>query len=287
MSRIRIASGIAVIALASGFFLMEPISSALARYLIWRLSPAAAAVQGRVRTEDATIHYVCYGSGPSVLLLHGGLSNRLVWFSQIPWLVKSGRQVVVMDTRGHGESGLGDKELNYQLLASDAIHVMDKLHIQQTDVIGWSDGGNTALLLARYWPERIQRLVSISANFSPSGLKPEALDDTYTHSSGLGYWFRRWWTGAGQHLAELETRIMHMWRTYPVLKPEDLREIEVPVLVIVGDHDIISLGHEKSMVALLPKGVLDVVPGGHATPVTQSVQVNKAIAAFLGIPSPD
>lgn len=247
MSRTRIASGIAVIALVSGYFVTAPISSATARYLIWRLSPAAAAVHGRVQTSDASLHYVCDGRGPSILLLHGGLSNRFAWFSQIPWLVKAGRQVVVMDVRGHGESGLGKTELNYRLLASDAVHVLDQLRIQQTDVVGWSDGGNTALLLARYWPDRVRRMVSISANFSPSGLKPEVLDDTHVHSSGLGYWIRCWWTGAGQHLTELETRIKHMWRTYPVLEPDDLREIGAPTLVIVGDHDIVSLGHAKRM----------------------------------------
>ncbi len=256
----------------------------MTRYLLWRLSAVSTAVRGRVQSDDAVITYVSYGHGPAVLLLHGGLSKRFAWFSQIPWLVKAGRHVVVMDMRGHGASGLGKKELNYRLLASDAIQVLDQLHIDQADVIGWSDGGNTALLLARYAPERVRRIVSISANFNPSGLTPAAMEDTHTRSSGLNYWIKRWWTGAGQHLSELEDRIKRMWRIYPVLYPQDLKVIRIPTLVIVGDHDVVAVEHAKLMAELLPSGELDIVPGGHSTPVTRSPRINRAIAGFLGVP---
>jgi pimeloyl-ACP methyl ester carboxylesterase len=281
MNRILIGSGAALILLLIGYVLLQPMSGALMRYLLWSMKADPFTVRGHVQTADATIHFNSYGSGPAVLLLHGGLSNRFSWFSQIPGLVASGRQVVVPDTRGHGRSGLGKKELNYRLLASDAIAVMDHLNLHQADVIGWSDGGNTALLMGRYWPERVGRMVSISANFNPSGLTPEALEDTESNSSGLKYWLTRWWTGTGDRVHELEARIKRMWRTYPILQPVDLQEIITPTLVIVGKHDMISVKHAKLMADLLPAGQLDVVPGGHATPVTDSTQVNQAIANFL------
>ena len=70
-----------------GYVLLKPLPGAFIRYLAWTTTPAATALRGSVKAGDATIHYVSYGSGPAVLLLHGGLSNRLIWFSQIPWLV--------------------------------------------------------------------------------------------------------------------------------------------------------------------------------------------------------
>jgi pimeloyl-ACP methyl ester carboxylesterase len=282
-----IPSGIIFFVLLSGYILLMPMSGAFVRYLVWTLTPAATASRGSVRTADANIHYISLGSGPAVLLLHGGLSNRLAWFSQIPWLVAAGRQIVLPDIRGHGDSDLGANELNYRLLASDAIHVLNKLDIRQADVIGWSDGGNTALLLGRYSPQRVKRIVAISANFSPTGLTSEALEETHTQSSGLKYLLKRWWTGAGKHLAELENRIKLMWRTFPVLKPVDLQEITPPTLVIIGEHDVISIEHARQMAKLLPNGFLEIVPGGHSTPVTHSNEVNGAIAKFLGIPAPN
>ena len=281
-----IASGVTLLTLLSGYFLLMPMSGALVRYLVWTTTAAAKALRGSVKTGDATIHYVCYGSGPAVLLLHGGLSNRLVWFSQIPWLVTAGRKVVLPAVRGHGDSGLGAHELSYRLLASDAIHVLDQLHIHQADVIGWSDGGNTALLLGRYWPQRSKRIIAISANYNPSGLTPDALEETHRQSGRLTFWLKSWWTGAGKRIVELERRIKHMWRTFPTLQPIDLQEITAPVLVIVGEQDIVTLEHAKKMATLLPNGFLKVVPGGHSTPVTHSVLVNETIATFLEIPVP-
>lgn len=280
-------TAVVLLALLLGYLMLRPVSSSLIRYLVWRTTPAAAGVRGSVVTGDATLHCVSYGKGPAILLLHGGLSNRLAWFSQIPWLVASGRQVVLPDVRGHGISGLGSRELNYRLLAGDAIRILDRLHIQKADVIGWSDGGNTALLLGKNWPERVNRMVVISANFNPAGLVPEALEDTYTQSSGLSYWLKRWWTGAGEHLLVLERRIKRMWRTFPVLQPTELQKITAPTLVIVGRHDIIPIRHAEQLAGLLPNGVLDVVPGGHAAPVTHSDQINVAIATFLDLPDPN
>ena len=282
-----IPSGIILFVLLSGYILLMPMSGAFVRYLAWTLTPAAIGSRGSVRTADARIHYISLGNGPAVLLLHGGLSSRLAWFSQIPWLVAAGRQVVLPDIRGHGDSDLGANELNYRLLASDAIHVLDKLDIRRADVIGWSDGGNTALLLGRYSPQRVKRIVAISANFSPTGLTSEALAETHTQSSGLDYWLKRWWTGAGKHLVELENRIKHMWRTFPVLQPVDLQEITTPTLLIIGEHDVISIAHARQMAKLLSNGFLEIVPGGHSTPVTHSIQVNEAMAKFLGLPAPN
>ncbi len=264
----------------------SPVPSALLRYLAFRASLSGAAIQGDVDADGVRIHFRRYGSGPAVLLLHGGLGSRWSWFSQIPPLVESGRTVVVPDVRGHGFSGLGRRELNYRLLARDAIRVMDRLRIGRADVVGWSDGGNTALLMGKEWPERVRRLVLVSANFNPSGLTPEMLEDTYAQSSGPALWFKRWWTGAGARFQALERRVKRMWRTCPNLEPDDLLDIEAPVLVIVGRRDAVSVSHARKMVATLPHAELLVLPGGHATPITHSKQVNSAIAAFLDQPIP-
>ena len=260
-----------------------PISSAMIRYLIWRLTTKATIVSGHVRAKDVDIHFISYGSGPAVLLLHGGLSNRLSWFAQLPWLVEAGCRVVLPDIRGHGQSGLGNEELSYHLLAADAVEILDKLGIEQTDVVGWSDGGNTALLLGLYWPQRVRRIVAISANFSPAGLTPEARRETFESNRGTTYWLRRWWTGAGEHLQALETRIKRMWRRRPNLQPADLARIAAPTLVIVGETDFVSIAHARQLEKDLANGSLAIIPGGHFTPMTHSRRVNGLVADFFGI----
>jgi pimeloyl-ACP methyl ester carboxylesterase len=292
MYRVMFITGIAVIGLLLGAVYLRPIPANFLRYLIWRLTSTVGITSGHVRVGDTDIHYVSYGSGPPVLLLHGGLSNRISWFSQLPRLVDAGRQVVLPDMRGHGDSSLGSAELSYRLFASDAVKVLDRLSIEQTDVVGWSDGGNTALLLGRYWPQRVRRLVLISANFNPAGLTPEAQKETSEPSRGIVRWLKRWWTGAGDRLRELEVRVKRMWQTRPNLQRADLAAITAPTLVIVGETDVVSASHAGQMAQWLPNGTLAIVAGGHFTPVTHARQVNELIAEFLkpvasaGIPAP-
>jgi pimeloyl-ACP methyl ester carboxylesterase len=281
-----VSGGLLAVGLMIGIVLLSPIPGNFAHYLWWRTTPSGTALKGSVRSENTTIHYRSYGKGPPVLLLHGGLSNRLSWFSQVPWLVASGRQVILLDTRGHGESGLGDTDLNYRLLAADAIHVLDRLGILRTDVIGWSDGANTALLLAHEWPGRVRKIVVISGNSDPSGLTPAARADNHIHESGITYWYKRWWTGAGERFTDLENRIKKLWSTGPKLGSDDLRAIEAPTLVILGENDQVTPEHARQMVDLLPHGNLAIIQGGgHATLITDADKVNALIGNFLGIPS--
>ena len=269
-----------------GILWLRPISTDFIRYLIWRWSTTAVTSKGYVHTGGADIHYISFGHGPAVLLLHGGLSNRLSWFAQLPWLVASGRRVVLLDTRGHGQSELGPEALSYRLLAADAIAVLDTLGIARTDIVGWSDGGNTGLMLGLDWPQRVRRIVAISANFSPAGLTRQARDEELAPSRGLAYWWRRWWTGAGERLRMLEAKIKRMWRSRPNLQLSDLRRIATPCLVIVGEADVVSLAHARQMAENLIHGTLAIVPGGHFTPVTHARRVNALIAGFFDIGDP-
>ena len=155
------------------------------------------------------------------------------------------------------------------------------LSLEKTDVVGWSDGGNTALLLGRYWPQRVRRMVVISANFNPAGLTPEAQKETFEPSRGIVRWLKRWWTGAGDRLRELEIRVKRMWQTRPNLRRADLEKITAPTLVIVGEADVVSTSHARLMAEWLANGSLAVIAGGHFTPVTQARRVNELIFQFL------
>ena len=178
------------------FLYFMPISNHFVRYLWWRLTADVHVVSGDVVSKETKIHYTVYGRGAPVLLLHGGLSNKLSWFSQLPELSASGYQLILLDSRGHGRSGLGSSELSYRLLADDALAVLDHLKIEKVDVLGWSDGANTALTLASQWPKRIGKIVAISGNYSPQGLTVEARQDNLEHFTGIKYFLYKFWTGA-------------------------------------------------------------------------------------------
>ncbi|NEX22942.1 alpha/beta hydrolase [Thiorhodococcus mannitoliphagus] len=286
----RVVSSVAVLTglLVVGLLLLMPISGNFAGYLWWRYTADPHPQTGSIYTDGAAIHYQRYpGQGPAILLLHGGLSHRLSWFSQLPWLVSSGREVVLIDSRGHGRSDLGDGELSYERHAADVMAVMAALHLRKADIIGWSDGGNTALVLAHLHPERINRVLAISANYDPSGLTAEARADAGRPANAFTYWINRWWTEAGPKTQALEGRIKRMWLSGPNLTPTDLTGIRCPVLLIVGGRDVIRLEHAEAMAGLIPGARLEVVvDGGHSLPVTEAGWVNREIGGFLHVPLP-
>lgn len=220
-------SGLFLLALviAVGVWL-SPMSGNFLNYLIWKSTTNALTVTGNIENQGAHIRYVAYGQGEPVLLLHGGLSNKLSWYSQIPWLVRAGRRLVLIDTRGHGESTSGHSALSYQIFAEDTLLVLDKLGIQRTDIVGWSDGGIIALLLGLESPQRVGKIIAISANFHPSGLIQASNDPQNQTLNNQQHqvidWLRSWWSGAGEQHPALETEINALWRKEPQLDHTDL-----------------------------------------------------------------
>jgi len=282
-------SALVLMALAMAFWAWSsPMSGNLLNYLLWKSSTTSQTVTGEIINHGAHIRYVAYGQGKPILLLHGGLSNKLSWFSQIPWLVESGRRVILIDTRGHGESTPGYSALTYQVFAEDSLLVLDRLGIQRTDIIGWSDGGIIALLLGLEAPQRVGKIVAISANFHPSGLIAKA-DSPQNERPRLPHhklidWARGWWSGAGERHPALEAEIKALWSTEPQLDHSDLNAIIAPTLVIAGENDIIDLPHSGELAQMLANGKIEIVLGaGHAAPVTHADQINQLIASFLGL----
>ncbi|WP_231886473.1 alpha/beta fold hydrolase [Methylomonas methanica] len=267
---------------------LSPMSGNFLNYLIWKATTSTQTVSGDIENHGAHIRYVAYGQGEPILLLHGGLSNKLSWFSQIPWLVESGRRVILIDTRGHGESTPGHSALSYQVFAEDTSLVLDRLAIQRTDIVGWSDGGIIALILGLESPQRVGKIIAISANFHPSGVI-QAADNTQVDAISpprhkIIDWLRGWWSGAGENHPALEAEIKALWRVAPQLKHTDLHAITAPTLVIAGENDIIDLPHSGELAQMLASAKIEIILGaGHAAPVTHARQINHLIASFLDL----
>src|SRR3954447_12260691 len=127
--------------------------------------------QGYVEHDGARIWYATYGSGSPAILLHGGLGHSGNWGYQVPALVRNGYRAVVIDSRGHGRSTRDARPFTYELMASDAAAVMDRLQIEQASLVGWSDGACTALVLASQAPARGAGVFFFACNMDPSGTK--------------------------------------------------------------------------------------------------------------------
>lgn len=209
------------------------------------------------------------------MLFHGNGQDSRVFQRQIQDLSKHFR-VIAVDSRGHGHSQMGNQPLSFSLFARDAVSVLNQLMIQDTAVLGYSDGGNVALEMALLYPDRVSALILISANLNPKGLiLPVRLWYTACHGfwtllAGVGCRVRR-----KQQLSGLVAR-------HPELTTDMLSALSIPVLVMAGQFDIIRRNHTKEMTEAIPKGRLCILPKAQHRVLFQNwEQCNHIILDFL------
>lgn len=112
-----------------------------------------------VRDEPVALYNKQFGSGPSLVILHGLFGSWENWRSHARQLSEH-FQVTLMDLRNHG---LSDHRavMNYPVMASDVAFTCQQLGIEQTYVVGHSMGGKTAMQLAIDYPQLVKRLVVV------------------------------------------------------------------------------------------------------------------------------
>ena len=282
---------------------------ALFRLFAWMLLvatlPAAASDPTRpgqelLEVRGSKLYVQVFGSGRPVLFLHGGLHHFDNNFARQRDEFARSYRVIGVDQRGHGRSPDDGRPFRYDEMAEDTAEVIRLLRLGPVDVVGHSDGGNVALILARTHPELVRRVVVSGANLRPN-LPPAVLQA------------RQRWTEQqlAEFLVEFERRLppqfrteyqavtpdgpehwqvvlaksYRLWITPKVIDPADLASIQAPVLVIAGDRDFTSIEETTEIYRGLRKSQLFIVPGtGHGTFSTSPELVNPAIRRFLDSP---
>ena len=127
---------------------------------------------GRVEAGGVAYYYELHGQGEPLLLLHGGLGSIDMFGPLLPILAEH-REVVAVDLQGHGRTTLGDREFDLDDMGDDMAAILDRLGYEQVDVMGYSLGAGVSFRLAVRHPDKVRRLVLVSASYSTDGLHPE------------------------------------------------------------------------------------------------------------------
>ncbi|TND10132.1 MAG: alpha/beta hydrolase [Bacteroidetes bacterium] len=194
------------------------------------------------------MYYEIYGAGQPLLLLHGNGGSIGGRKKEIPEFAKK-YKVIAVDSRCHGKTGCGVKELTYELMASDVKKLLDQLKIDSCLVWGHSDGGILGLILAYKYPEKIKRLVTSGANLQPdsSAVFPELI------KMGTMMYAQVPDTMARKH--------MRLLLEQPHIPFDSLKKIKAPVLVMAGDRDAIREEHTVKIFQSIPNSQLCILPG--------------------------
>jgi pimeloyl-ACP methyl ester carboxylesterase len=221
------------------------------------------------------IYYEVYGQGQPLLLLHGNSSSISLFEKQIPELSKH-YKVIAVDSRGQGKSSEDGKRYTYDLFADDMNALLDHLHLDSVNIVGWSDGGNTGLIMAMKYPGKVKKLVTMGAN-------------VFIDHSVVANWVYKTLNKEKREIGEDTTydsrnrqRMIELLLTEPKHSFEELKVISCPVLVVAGEKDVIKEEHTKAIAANIPNSKLMIAPKAtHYFPAEDPAAFNKAVIDFL------
>ncbi|SEW49838.1 alpha/beta fold hydrolase [Chitinophaga arvensicola] len=193
------------------------------------------------------LYYETYGTGEPLVLLHGALESISSYAGIIPLLARNFK-VIAVDTRGHGKSSADTTKLTYQLYAEDVNKLLTYLHLDSVRVLGWSDGGNTGLLLAMNHPEKVRQLAILGANL-------------YNDHSSVADWVNDTLRSQIKVLeanADLnfEWRVKQCLLNEPHIDPASLGKISCNTLVMAGEKDVIKEPHTRLIAKSIPHSTL-------------------------------
>ncbi len=240
--------------------------------------------QGHVECDGARIWYATYGSGPPVVLLHGGLGHSGNWGYQVPALVKSGYSSVLIDSRGHGRSTRDARPFMYEQMASDVSTVMDALRLEKAGLVGWSDGACTALILAAKAPARVAGVFFFACNMDPSGAKEIEFTPVLKRCFSRHSQDYKRLSATPDQFDEFSDAVGRMQKTEPNYSANDLAKICVPVAIVHSEQDeFIKREHAEYLARSIPNAEFIDLPGvSHFAPLQRPEQFNAAMLAFLG-----
>jgi len=240
--------------------------------------------------EGVEIAFIDEGEGEPIVLVHGFASNKEVNWVAPGWvttLTRAGRRAIALDNRGHGASGkLYDPTAYHSAtMAEDVRALLDHLGLPGADVMGYSMGARITAFLALKHPDRVRAAVLGGLGFrlvEGVGL-PDAIAEALEAPSlaevrdSTAYLFRAF---AEQTKSDLHALAACMRGARQTLNPAEVARIAVPVLVAVGENDLIA-GPPQPLAALIPGAKALVIPGrDHMLAVGDRV-FKSAVVDFL------
>jgi non-heme chloroperoxidase len=268
-----------------------------------------------ITTKDGTqIYYKDWGSGQPIVFSHGWPLTADDWDAQMLFFGQHGYRVIAHDRRGHGRSSQTWDGNEMDTYADDLAALTEKLDLKDAIHVGHSTGGGEVVhYIARHGAKRVAKAAIISAvpplmlktEKNPTGLPLSVFDDLRAAYVANRPQFYKDITmpfyGYNRPGAKISEGVREKWwlqgmmggvkAGYDCIKAfsetdftEDLKKIDIPVLVLHSDDDqIVPIAAAGPMAAkLLKNPTLKVYSGlPHGMPTTHADQINADLLAFL------
>ena len=257
-----------------------------------------------ININGADIYYEIYGHGPETMLFsHGLLFSGKMFKDQVDYF-KARYRCVVYDHRGQGRSEVTENGYDIDELYEDAIELIEKLNLGPCHMVGLSMGGFVAMRLAARRPELLKSLILMETSAEPEVFKLKYnLLVTITKLLGVSAVINKVMPimFGSTILSDPERKdIVNYWRSELLTNKKtiskavkgvidrqgilnELDNIHLPTLVIVGDEDVATPPEKSKNIKLkIPQARLAVIKkAGHSSAIEEPLQVIDAIEVFL------
>lgn len=223
---------------------------------------------------DIEHYYIEKGQGEPLILLHGNGENCDYFAGQIDEFAQY-YHVFALDTRGHGKTPRGDTPFTIRQFADDLLAFMDAHSIDKAHVLGFSDGGNIAMIFAMKYPERVLRLILDGANLDAKGVKP-----SIQIPIEIGWRFAKMFAKKSAE-ARKHAELLGLMVNDPNVRPEELSAITAKTLVIAGNKDMIKESQTRLIASSIRDSQLVILKGDHFIANKCPEAFNRAVLAFL------
>jgi pimeloyl-ACP methyl ester carboxylesterase/RimJ/RimL family protein N-acetyltransferase len=246
--------------------------------------------RGYAPVNGLRMYYEIHGNpaddGVPLVLLHGGGSTIETSFGELIPLLSKARRVIALEQQGHGHTADVDRPFSFEQSADDTVALLRHLHIGKADFFGYSNGGHTALEIALRHPQVVRAIVLESMFFSRDGTDPRfwksfdrakledmpaELRDAYLSTA----------PSPGLLPSFFEKSVQRM-RDFKGWTPAQIRSVRAPVLLVLGDRDIVRVEHAAQMQNLLSGAWLAVLPAtDHMAIPHRAASVAPIVDEFL------
>lgn len=232
-----------------------------------------------INTRGINLYYETYGQGEPLLIIHGNGGSINNFINQVPYFAKN-YQVIIADSRAQGRSIDKGDSLSYEMMTDDLNALLDTLHLNACNVIGWSDGGINGLLLAIHHPEKVKKLAITGANLWPD----TTAIDPFVYNWAMNFNKQSIKNDTTPQLKN-QRKLGHLLSYEPHITIEQLHTIKCPTLVMSGDHDVILPKHTLLIAESIAQSYLWILPNsGHSTPINYKNQFNEVVNDFFTKP---
>ena len=194
-----------------------------------------------IDVNGISIFYETRGSGSPLILLHGNGEDHHI-FDKLADRLAADYTVYALDSRNHGQSQNTD-DYSYETMAEDTGCFIQALGLDRPGLVGFSDGAITGLLLAMKQPRAISRLALLGINLKPDDFTEECyqyVKDTYQ---------------------ETKDPLFKLMLEQPCIELEDVRTVDVPVLLVLAEHDLFRPETFPALASALPNAQLKIMAG--------------------------